>query len=298
MRQIQINQGKAIVIVVITAISAGAYFCYSYWAGMQKEFISTRAELASTTARLYETEILLNSIRNELQNTKEGRDILSIALEDEQLKLNSLAEQYKEATAKLEVVKRLEWIDPELLQKYSKIYFLNENYEPKNLVEIDPEFTPNGKKILFNGNALHYLENMTRDAGGRGLLVTSAYRSFGEQSGLKSSYSVRYGSGANAFSADQGYSEHQLGTAVDFVTKKNGNLDDFGKTAAYEWLKENAHKYGFILSYPEDNSYYQFEPWHWRFVGRNLATKLHEEGKHFYDMDQREIDGYLISFFD
>ena len=108
-----------------------------------------------------------------------------------------------------------------------------------------------------------------------------------------------YGSGANSFSADQGYSEHQLGTTIDFTTEEIGASSSvFGKTTAYQWLLENAYKYGFILSYPEANKYYQFEPWHWRFVGRGLAEKLHQEGKNFYDLDQREIDEYLISFFD
>ncbi|PJC82708.1 hypothetical protein CO006_02150, partial [Candidatus Roizmanbacteria bacterium CG_4_8_14_3_um_filter_35_14] len=61
---------------------------------------------------------------------------------------------------------------------------------------------------------------------------------------------------------------------------------------------ENAYKYGFILSYPKQNTYYQFEPWHWRFVGMTLATKLHDTNQYFYNLAQREIDLYLISIFD
>jgi len=55
----------------------------------------------------------------------------------------------------------------------------------------------------------------------------------------------------------------------------------FNKTKAYQWLLNNAYKYGFILSYPENNEYYIYEPWHWRFVGIKLATKLHNENKFF-----------------
>jgi D-alanyl-D-alanine carboxypeptidase len=86
---------------------------------------------------------------------------------------------------------------------------------------------------------------------------------------LKSQYRVTYGAGtANSFSADQGYSEHQLGTTVDFTTPKvGGTLTGFDKTDSYKWLQNNAYKYGFILSYPSSNGYYIFEPWHWRFVG-------------------------------
>ena len=135
-------------------------------------------------------------------------------------------------------------------------------------------------------------------AGGTTLYVRSAYRSFDEQKSLKTAYSITYGSGANAFSADQGYSEHQLGTAVDFITTGlNGQLEGFENTAAYLWLKEHCHPYRFILSYPENNKYYIFEPWHWRYVGVPLATYLHAQGKLFYDLDQRELDTYLVSLF-
>ena len=117
---------------------------------------------------------------------------------------------------------------------------------------------------------------------------------------MKSTYKFTYGSGtANAFSADQGYSEHQLGTTVDFTTEAiGGAFAGFDKTSAYTWLNENAYRYGFVLSYPKNNTYYVFEPWHWRFVGVALATRLHSENRNFYDLDQREIDQYLISLFD
>ena len=131
------------------------------------------------------------------------------------------------------------------------------------------------------------------------LKIISAFRSFDTQSTLKSAYKVTFGSGANKFSADQGYSEHQLGTTVDFTTIKLGtNNSTFEKTPGYQWLVKNAYKYGFILSYPKGNAYYIFEPWHWRFVGKNLAQRLHDENKNFYDLDQRDINEYLITLFD
>jgi D-alanyl-D-alanine carboxypeptidase len=82
------------------------------------------------------------------------------------------------------------------------------------------------------------------------------------------------------------------------TTGLGGMLDGFDKTSAYQWMLNNAYKYGFILSYPKNNGYYVFEPWHWRFVGIKLATDLHSQGKNFYDLDQRTIDGYLVSVFD
>ncbi len=93
--------------------------------------------------------------------------------------------------------------------------------------------------------------------------------------------------------------ETQLGTSVDFTTSEiGGTFSKFEKNLAYEWLQDNAHKYGFSLSYPEGNTYYKFESWHWRFIGVELATFLHGEGRYFYDLNQREIDEYLIKLFD
>jgi D-alanyl-D-alanine carboxypeptidase len=76
------------------------------------------------------------------------------------------------------------------------------------------------------------------------------------------------------------------------------SFSGFSKTPEYEWLMQNAYKYGFIISYPKDNAYYQFEPWHWRFVGKSLAKRLNEEKQNFYDLEQRTIDSYLINIFD
>jgi hypothetical protein len=62
---------------------------------------------------------------------------------------------------------------------------------------------------------------------------------------------------------------------------------------------DNAHRYGFILSYPEGNDFYIFEPWHWRFVGRDLARHLdRNEDETFYTMDQRDINEYLLEIFE
>lgn len=192
--------------------------------------------------------------------------------------------------------------DEELLQKYSKVYFLNEHYEPTNLATIDSKYAYNPDRTYeIHGQVLPHLEAMLSRAedDGMNMKVISAYRSYGTQGDLKSHYTVTYGSGtANQFSADQGYSEHQLSTTVDLTTPQIGaSFSGLENTEEYQWLLDNAHKYGFVLSYPENNSYYKFEPWHWRYVGIELATKLYEDDLNFYDMSQREIDTYLISIF-
>jgi zinc D-Ala-D-Ala carboxypeptidase len=235
------------------------------------------------------------------QARQEKTDIESL-LAEEQGKNNIFGTQITELSGTLDKLNKLSKTDPQLLQKYSKIFFLNEHYAPKNLVEISSQYMNDpARKAQILASTSPYLYQMLDAAKNDGLelRIISAYRSFSEQTSLKNAYSVTYGSGANKFSADQGYSEHQLGTAVDLTTSKLGTAyTSIAKTEEYKWLKNNAYKYGFILSYPEGNSYYVYEPWHWRFVGKRLAERLHEERENFYDLDQRKIDAYLVTIFD
>ena len=85
---------------------------------------------------------------------------------------------------------------------------------------------------------------------------------------------------AQSYSALPGQSEHQTGLCVDFITSEmNGNLTEaFENTEAFAWLAQNAYKFGFILRYPKDKESitgYTYEPWHYRFVGREAATDIY-----------------------
>jgi LAS superfamily LD-carboxypeptidase LdcB len=268
-------------ILIIALLGVGGYFYYL-----------TQKGIAQNTADL-EGKIL---------ELEEKNATLTYALSKEQKRNGEFANQIGQIVGTVGKLDQLSKTDKELLQKYSKIYFLNENYVPEDLTNIPPDYIyEEGKQIKMHIKAFPYLQSMivAAKSDGINLEVISAYRSFSEQSALKSSYSFTYGSGANKFSADQGYSEHQLGTAIDFTTKGLGaGFTSFEKESAYKWLTDNAYKYGFILSYPKGNSYYQYEPWHWRFVGKSLANMLHQENKKFYDVDQRAIDAYLINIFD
>jgi LAS superfamily LD-carboxypeptidase LdcB len=223
-------------------------------------------------------------------------------LSAEQKNNSDLREELEDITDAMDILERVSTTDRDLLRKYSKVYFLNENYVPLSLKTIAAKYRSSGAtNIQILADVWPRLEDMFEDAEDDGLklLALSAYRSYATQTALKSAYTVTYGSGANTFSADQGYSEHQLGTTVDFTTGNTGGaLNGFDKTPEYAWLLENAYKYGFILSYPAGNAYYKFEPWHWRYVGRDLAEKLHDENMNFYDMDQRVIDSFLTKIFD
>lgn len=259
-------------------------------------------ERASTTEALESASTTIATLRAELAALDEEYDELEDELRDEKNRNEEFEDQIKDIAGTVGVLDKLSKTDEELLQKYSKVYFLNENYIPSRIKQIDEAYIHGSRDAqFFHADALPFLTDMIEEAAEDGitLKVLSAYRSFDTQAELKGAYTQLYGSGANAFSADQGYSEHQLGTTVDLTDPATGGTyTSFKDTPAYAWLLENAHRYGFTLSYPENNSFYIFEPWHWRFVGKDLARDLHREGAHFYDWDQRKIDEYLVSIFD
>lgn len=251
----------------------------------------------------------VNQLTEELESTKSNLDVssnenyqLSEALVSEQKRNDEFENQISRISGTVGDLEKLSKTDPELLQKYSKVYFLNEHYSPPGFKTLSTSYISNpDKTILVHDGIWSFLKDLMNDAeeDGVNLKVVSAFRSFNEQASLKSEYSITYGSGANQFSADQGYSEHQLGTTLDFTTKEIGsNFTTFAQSEAYKWLQDNAYRYGFVLSYPKNNNYYIFEPWHWRFVGKDLAKKLYRKDQFFYDWDQRDIDEYLIDFFD
>lgn len=250
---------------------------------------STTSALKSRTERLTEYENL-----NAELNTR---------LTGEVARNDAFNDQIQSITSTVGLLDKLSKTDRELLQKYSKVYFLSENFVPSALSDIDLVYLYRKDKMeKIHTSVKPYLENLLKAANADSVkfFVLSAYRSFGTQANLKASYKITYGAGsANKFSADQGYSEHQLGSTVDFTATSTGEvLNGFDKTSSYVWLTNNAYRFGFVLSYPKGNLFYQYEPWHWRFVGVELATKLHNENKYFYDLDQREINTYLVKIFD
>ncbi len=284
----EITKKQQIMYSVIGILAAGlvalGYFYYLKVADIK----ALSLELSNTQSDLEQVQATLHETANELETEKYRNTLFS--------------GQIKDIADTVGTLDKLAKTDKELLGKYSKVYFLNEHYAPGKLSEIPNEYAyDKNKQMQILTEVLPFLRDMIKNAARNGvnLEIVSAYRSFGEQSSLKSGYSVTYGSGANKFSADQGYSEHQLGTTIDFTTPETGaSFEKFKSTKAYEWLQANAYRYGFVLSYPEGNDYYQFEPWHWRFVGRSLASRLHEENQNFYDLPQATINNYLINIFD
>jgi len=284
------------VIIILLAIGYLGYNQYNF----SQKLVGIQNEVTVANTNFSQK---ISDIETILLAAQENNTTLADALNAAKEKAEALDRQFKKVNSNVADLEKITKTDPELLQKYSKVFFLNDNYAPSDLINIPTSYTFNKDKTYkIHDQVWPHLKDLMDDAktDGMSLEVISAFRSFTDQAILKGAYTVNYGAGtANSFSADQGYSEHQLGTTVDFTNPTVADtFSGFSKSKEYQWLKDNAYKYGFVISYPENNSYYQFEPWHWRFVGYKLARDLHKEGKNFYDLTQREIDEYVVDLFD
>lgn len=195
---------------------------------------------------------------------------------------------------------------------------LGSGYVPEQLTTLTCATTRTMELDKRAAEALYaMMEEMTREGGVRDILVTSAYRGYEYQQTLYNHYvgveentlspdayqyfgetyiwehytskgltGLTYDDAekvVQTYSAKPGTSEHQTGLCIDFITATmNGELTEaFEDTPAFAWLKDNAYRFGFILRYPEDKvsvTGYTYEPWHYRFVGREAATDIYLSG--------------------
>lgn len=169
-----------------------------------------------------------------------------------------------------------------LCNKYNQ---LDSGYIPEPLVAADG--------IWLRAEAAAALSEMRAemDTLGMNLTLRSGYRSYNTQRTLYNNYAAQDGvTAADTYSARAGHSEHQTGLAVDLIQLggRSGVLSNarFQDTAHYAWMLENAHRFGYILRYPkgyEKITGYMYEPWHWRYVGVDIATEMKEQDISTYD---------------
>lgn len=169
---------------------------------------------------------------------------------------------------------------------------LPEDYVPADLVSFtnvptclaDPEINQMRKVA---SEALTELFKAAKEEINIQLYARSGYRSYSTQVALYNRYVANHGQEeADTFSARPGQSEHQTGLTVDITSDSmNKELDEpFGETEEGKWVAENAHKYGFIIRYPkdkEDITGYMYEPWHLRYLGKDLAREVYDSGLTF-----------------
>lgn len=170
----------------------------------------------------------------------------------------------------------------------NKSHALPNDYVPDDLIapNVRFPFTQDIPKRYMREEAAHALEDLFKasDKAGLELFAQSGYRSFNRQESLFAAYVERDGEeAANKYSARPGESEHQTGLTMDVTSPDiNFNLNtNFAETDEGKWVKSHAHEYGFIIRYPKDKvdiTKYQYEPWHLRYVGKEVATVIYKRG--------------------
>ena len=278
-----------------------------------------KIRLDSSTNTIKITRQLYNDTKEpaDILFTNEGFTIIQAItqIKEEEITLDSY---------NIDITPYLSYIDPENANDFlilaNKQNALGKNYAPTDLVSLQKQLNIPSKNdsLQLKQNAAYALQAMIKAMAADGvagaylieddtskpsdaLFVTSAYRDYNYQENLFNGYVSDYISengvseeaaisAVSKFSSRAGESDHQTGLCVDFITENmNGNLNNsFENTAAFKWLKENAHLYGFIMRYPvHPNGIYEeahpitgysYESWHYRFVGRKAAVEIYRSG--------------------
>ena len=179
---------------------------------------------------------------------------------------------------------REDYQDSTLVDKFSidmlinKHRYLSEDFVPDDLITIDSNYASSDdlqcSRIAFNA-----FKEMSDEAEKEDfhLIINSAYRSYQDQVDLSEYYKKTYGENyVTKYVARAGYSEHQTGLALD-IGSRTSNV--FANSKEYTWMQDNAYKYGFIYRYTkkyEGITGFRHEVWHYRYVGRDIATYIHE----------------------
>jgi D-alanyl-D-alanine carboxypeptidase len=187
--------------------------------------------------------------------------------------------------------------DSRYLLLVNKTNALGSDYVPSHLISINTSVTLYGGDIQSDETVEKALEAMfaeMRAAGYSDIFISSGYRSYTKQSVLFNTYVSKEMDAdktltmakaiekVKKYSAVAGTSEHQSGLCVDLISSSMTDLDlTFAQNPAFKWLTENAYKFGFILRYPESKvttTGYNYEPWHYRFVGQYHAAAMRQSG--------------------
>lgn len=206
------------------------------------------------------------SINKQVSGSSDDKTEKETELNNEYKKIVSLVNKYKDGITKL----------------VNKENALNSDYEPNDLVKVNVESTKDN--IYMSEIAAENLENMFKAAkeDGINLYIVSGYRSSSYQNNLYYRSLKRRGREyTEKYVAKASQSEHQTGLAADISSESIGYklISAFEHTEEGRWLDKNAYKYGFILRYKKDrieDTGYGFEPWHFRYVGKEIAKYIYE----------------------
>lgn len=192
-----------------------------------------------------------------------------------------------------------DYVDSVLVSKFSvdmlvnKRRYLSEDFIPSDITTIDSKYASE-KDLQCSRLAYNAFIQMydAAESEGYNIIINSAYRSYQDQLDTIDLYFKAYGqSYVDKYVAKAGYSEHQTGLSFD-IGSRNSKI--FANSKEYEWMLENAYKYGFILRYDkryENYTKFRSEPWHFRYVGKSIA-------KYIYEHNNMSLEEYYVMFLD
>lgn len=199
-----------------------------------------------------------------------SRDIEDILLVVQSVNCNLDLDNYHE---KADITK-------ESLMLVNSFYSLDKNYTTE-LVLMEEGYS-NYSDSRLNFEAYEHFKKLVDDSEREGYHIrnNSSYRSYLQQEELYNQYLQDYGiEYTEKYVSKPGYSEHQTGYALDVGVLKKFSSTKFENTKEFLWMRDNSYKYGFILRYPKEGRKlfgYGYEPWHYRYVGVDAATYIHE----------------------
>ena len=207
---------------------------------------------------------------------------------------NHVKEVESKEKSKLEIIEGATYIDGILI--VNKSYPLPKEFVPKNTYQTITNET-GMCPLCIDINAYNAFETMKKDAEKENLKlwIQSGYRTYSYQENIYNKYVEIDGKeNADIYSSRPGYSEHHTGLSFDI----NVVNDSFIDTDEGKWVNDNAYKYGFIIRYPkgkEKYTGYKYEPWHLRYVGKDLAEKLYNDGdwislEEYFDIESKYKD--------
>ena len=161
----------------------------------------------------------------------------------------------------------------------NKYYYIEDNYVPDNLEAINRKYALSNMRLVYKAKEAFEALSKKAQEEDLNIIAMSTYRSYSYQVNLYNRYVKKDGKEkADTYSGRPGHSEHQTGLAVDVYNKKE-DYTNFENTKEFEWMQQHAHEYGFILRFPkgkEKETGYQYEAWHYRYVGKEVATYIHD----------------------
>ena len=181
-------------------------------------------------------------------------------------------------------------LDKGHLMLTNKFNYLDNTYTSDNMIKVSKKYSYGENQTLTNETYDAFI-NMFNAAKKEDLtlIINSSFRSYEDQEEIYNYYKSSKGEeAANKIAAKAGFSEHQTGMSVDIQTY-GSTASTFEEFDEFKWLSNNAHKYGFILRYPENKTKitgFKYEPWHYRYVGVEVAKIIYEKNitlEEYYD---------------